>query len=160
MNTDFEIEKAVAFTGHRNMTQDGNVIRLRLANAIEDLYNRGARYFISGFALGFDMMAAEEVIRFKQTHADVKLVAAIPFRGQSAKFPWEEKNRYDRLVQQADLTAVLSEWYFKGCLLERDAWMVSKASSVIAYYDGSIGGGTYYTVNRAARLHRHLVNIF
>ncbi|MBR5282008.1 MAG: DUF1273 family protein, partial [Alistipes sp.] len=62
----------VAFTGHRSYNGSADE---RLAALLEELYGRGYRRFLTGMAWGFDLAAAEAVIRLKQSHEDVQLIA-------------------------------------------------------------------------------------
>ena len=105
-----------AFTGHRFV--DASLrehVRKRLTSAVHDAYGNGIRNFISGFAIGFDMMAAEEVVSLKQTHPDITLIAAIPFKGQASRFSSYDRKRYDKLLEAADEVIVLSDRYYPRC---------------------------------------------
>ena len=74
----FSRAATAAFTGHRFVdAAQREHVKKRLSNAVLDAYGHGIRNFISGFAIGFDMMAAEEVVSLKQTHPDITLIAAI-----------------------------------------------------------------------------------
>ena len=93
----FSRAATAAFTGHRFV--DASLrehVKKRLTRAVLDAYGNGIRNFISGFAIGFDMMAAEEVVSLKQTHPDITLIAAIPFKGQASRFSFYDRKRYDR----------------------------------------------------------------
>ena len=150
-----------AFTGHRfiDASQKEHVKKL-LSNAVLDAYGHGIRNFISGFAIGFDMMAAEEVVSLKQTYPDITLTAAVPFKGQACRFNFYDRKRYDRLLEMADEVIVLSESYYPRCFLERDVFMVKNSSLLIANYDGRRKGGTFYTIERAKEQSIPVVNVF
>src|SRR5574344_3066441 len=75
----FSRAATAAFTGHRFL--DASVrehVRKRLTRAVLDAYGNGIRNFISGFAIGFDMMAGEVVVSLKQGYPDITLTAAVP----------------------------------------------------------------------------------
>lgn len=150
-----------AFSGHRfiDASQREHVMK-RLSNAVLDAYGNGIRNFISGFAIGFDMMAAEVVVSLKQTYLDITLTAAIPFNGQASRFSFYDRKRYDRLLKEADEVIVLSDSYYPRCFLERDEFMVNNASSLIAYYDGREKGGTFFTIRKAMAQNIPIVNVF
>ena len=77
--------KAVAFTGHREISHNHQEqVRERLKEAVLQAIRQGANKFYCGMALGFDMMAAEEVLSLKLSIPMLKLVAVVPFKGQSA----------------------------------------------------------------------------
>ena len=83
----FSRAATAAFTGHRfiDASQKEHVKKL-LSNAVLDAYGHGIRNFISGFAIGFDMMAAETIVSLKRSYPDIALIAAIPFKEQACRF--------------------------------------------------------------------------
>ena len=120
----------------------------------------GIRNFISGFAIGFDMMAAEAIVSLKRSYPDIILIAAIPFKGQASRFSFYDRKRYDRLLEVADEVIVLSESYYPRCFLDRDEFMVNNSSKLIGYYDGREKGGTFYTIRKAMAQNIPIVNVF
>ena len=75
---------SVAFSGHRTIAENcKDEIRKKLRGKIRLLYAMGFTNFLCGMALGFDMLAAEEVISLKAELPKLKLIAVIPFEGQS-----------------------------------------------------------------------------
>ncbi len=148
----------LCFTGHRYYT-GGAEDESRLAQALETAFADGYRVFVSGMAEGFDLAAAEAVLRLKERHADVVLVAAVPFRRQAAKYGAEERRRYERILSLADEAVILSEHYDYGCYYVRDDWMTERSSRLVCWYDGS-DGGTRYTVRSALGRGVEIVNIY
>lgn len=150
-----------AFTGHRYIdARKRQRVKETLKRQIVEAYGQGFRNFMSGFALGFDMMAAETVVSLRETCPGIILTAAIPFKGQPTYFSSYDKRRYNRLLCLADEVMVLSETYFPRCFLERDEFMVSHSSFLIAYYDGRERGGTFYTVKKAREQGLPVANVF
>ena len=135
--TKFDKAVSAAFTGHRfyNFSQQ-EVIRERLTKAILEAYEHGISNFISGFAIGIDLMAAQIVQSLKPSCPGITLTAAIPFRGQADRFKPSDKVVYDGLMASADEVIILSEYYYTRCFLDRDEFMVENASLLIAFYDG------------------------
>lgn len=79
-NNSFDRAKSAAFTGHRYYDfSRKEIIRQRLSRAIVEAYDNGFRNFISGFATGIDLMAAQTVQSLKLSHPGMVLTAAIPF---------------------------------------------------------------------------------
>ena len=157
----FSRAATAAFSGHRFIdASQREHVKKRLSSAVLDAYGNGIRNFISGFAIGFDMMAAEVVAALKQTHPDITLTAAIPFNGQASRFGFYDRKRYDRLLEVADEVIMLSDSYYPRCFLERDEFMVNNASCLIAYYDGREKGGTFYTIRKATAQNIPIVNVF
>lgn len=124
------------------------------------LFSLGFRKFVSGMALGFDMLAAEEVIKLKEELKGVKLVAVIPYRGQSGRWAPFQRERYQRILNEVDEEIVLSEGYYNGCLLKRNDYMLAHASGIIAYYDGKPKGGTFYTCRKARLKGLDIINLY
>ena len=157
----FSKVKSVAFTGHRSVpyAQKG-IVRFRLQNAVKKFYNNGYRIFYCGMAVGFDLLAAEVVLSLKEELKDIKLVAAVPFKKQYFKFSREDKKRYFEVLQKVDEVIILSEEYYKGCLLRRNDFMLENSSGLIAFYNGEQKGGTYYTCKRAEERRMPVLNIY
>ena len=149
----FDRTVSAAFTGHRFYDfSQREFIQERLTSAISEAYDHGIRNFISGFALGIDLMAAQLVQSLKCNLPGISLTAAIPFEGQAERY-----NIYDKL---ADKVIVLSDCYYPSCFLDRDEFMVENASYLIAYYDGREKGGTYYTVKKARARGIPIINVY
>ena len=157
----FDRTVSAAFTGHRfyDFSQK-EFIQERLTSAISEAYDHGIRNFISGFALGIDLMAAQLVQSLKCDLPGISLTAAIPFEGQAERYNIYDKRVYRRLLELADKVIVLSDYYYPRCFLDRDEFMVENASYLIAYYDGREKGGTYYTVKKARARGIPIINVY
>lgn len=105
----------------------------------------GVDTFLSGMARGFDLIAAEVVLKLKETNPHIKLIACVPCRGQEKYFREEDKIQYFSVLERCDEVKVLSEKYYKGCMLTRNRYMVDNSCKLIAY-DRNSDGGTEYTV--------------
>lgn len=157
----FDRTVSAAFTGHRFYDFSQRVfIQERLTSAISEAYDHGIRNFISGFALGIDLMAAQLVQSLKCNLPGISLTAAIPFAGQAERYNIYDKRVYGRLLELADKVIVLSDCYYPRCFLDRDEFMVENASYLIAYYDGREKGGTYYTVKKARARGIPIINVY
>ncbi len=157
----FDRTVSAAFTGHRFYDfSQREFIQERLTSAISEAYDHGIRNFISGFALGIDLMAAQLVQSLKCNLPGISLTAAIPFEGQAERYNIYDKRVYRRLLELADKVIVLSDCYYPSCFLDRDEFMVENASYLIAYYDGREKGGTYYTVKKARARGIPIINVY
>lgn len=157
----FDRTVSAAFTGHRFYDFSQRVfIQERLTSAISEAYDHGIRNFISGFALGIDLMAAQLVQSLKCNLPGISLTAAIPFAGQAERYNIYDKRVYRRLLELADKVFVLSDCYYPRCFLDRDEFMVENAAYLIAYYDGREKGGTYYTVKKARARGIPIINVY
>ena len=156
-----EKSKSLAFTGHRTVpVERQNEIRARLVEVVSVACKSGITCFYSGMAMGFDLMAAEAVLSLKGRYPNIRLIAVVPFRRQSCRWPSIEKERYQKIISQADRVIVLSEYYFKGCLLRRNDFMLEHSCGVIAFYDGKPYGGTFYTCREALKKGMDIVNLY
>lgn len=142
--------KTCAFTGHRHLPSSSvNSLSDLLSRGIAYVYSEGVRDFYAGGALGFDMLAEEEVIRFRQSHPDVRLHLLLPHRGQAERWSFSEVRRYHRLLSEADSVTYLSDYYYDGVMRERNQALIDAADVCIAYLVS--GGGTAQTVAMAKR---------
>ena len=139
--------KSCAFTGHRDFLEDLNYSLLD--SVIENLIKTGTEVFYCGMAVGFDLSAAETVIKLKEVY-DVKLIACIPCPEQSFNFSESNLRRYERIIKNSDEVIYISPHYFEGCMLKRDRFMVDNCDVLVCYLRKN-NGGTYYTVNYAKR---------
>ena len=126
-----------------------------LTEQIKAAVDRGYDYFISGFAEGVDLMAAEIVIALKRDGYEISLEAAMPAMNQTEG--WEDLSRgiYYMLLDQADRRVCVDKTMNKYSCLRRDEYMVDQSDLVIAVFDGK-KGGTAYTVNYARKKNRDL----
>ena len=156
---EFDVSKTIAFTGHRDFRMDEQELTEKLTKAIREEYRNGFRVFITGMAQGFDLLAAEAVIELKKMHDNILLVCAIPFRGQENRYSPQDKQRYFMVLNAADEAEYLSEGYYDGCFLRRNDYMLENSSALIAHFDDSKKSGTGYTIRRAQRAGKQVVNL-
>lgn len=150
----FMEERVCAFTGHRNASGlDYNL----LDKVIYDLIKTGTKKFISGMALGFDIAAAQSVLAYKKEY-DISLVACIPCGNQSARFKEKDKILYNSVLGKCDEVITLSSEYYKGCMQERDRFMVDNCDIVVCYLRRNFGG-TFYTVNYARKKGKKIIEL-
>lgn len=142
-----DITKSVAFTGHRSeriLQVRMLYLYLDIVSQVRRLYSLGYRYFLSGMAEGFDLLAAQAVADLKMKYTDIRLIAVVPFRRQSDRYRPENKSLYDRIMKTADETVILREDYCKGCFHHRNDYLIDNSEIVLAYWDKHPYGGTYY----------------
>ena len=157
---DYKKAKSVAFTGHRCIPfEELTTLRDAAKTKVKLLYAMGITDYYCGMAIGFDLLAAEVVLSLKTTLPKLRLVAVVPYRGQSDAWSKIEQERHAAVLAKADEVIVLSERYFKGCLLRRNDFMLSHVCGVVAYFDGQPKGGTFYTCREARRKHLDIINL-
>ena len=108
-------------------------------------------------AAGFDIWAAEAVIRAR-AHHDIRLLCAVPHDHQSDRFPPSWKKRYNVCLVNSDAVRVFASNYFSGCFSVRNRFMVDSSSLLICYFDGQ-AGGTAQTVHYAQSSGLHIINL-
>ncbi len=160
----------VSFTGHRPDKIAGYhssprevevALRRALAEEIVRLSAEGADTFVSGMAPGFDLWAADEVLRLRgegRIGSDVRLVLAVPYPKFERSFAKEWHPLYHFVEESADEIVYLSQGYHHGCYHRRNDYLAEQADVVVAYYEGS-KGGTHYTLRKAAQWGKTIVNL-
>jgi uncharacterized phage-like protein YoqJ len=110
-------------------------------------------------ALGFDMMAAEAVLRAKNNHPEIKLIAVLPFPQQSEKFSPSSKSRYQSILQQADNVVITSNEYTSaGVYHIRNKYLVEHCSVIVSYYNNT-PGGTQKTIEMGRKIGLPIISI-
>ena len=144
-----------AFTGHRVLDSrfDVNLLDRVILNLIKS----GARNFFCGMATGFDMLAAEIVLKYKESYP-VRLCACIPCEDQSKFYSTKDKERYKNILCASDEKIVFSTQYVNGCMQERDRFLVDNCDVLLCYLRKKYGG-TYYTVNYAKTQDKKIIEI-
>ena len=121
-----ERERTCCFTGHRIIP--AKVIpqlKEELEQTVTELIHRGVTQFVTGGALGFDTLAAEEVLCQRKTHPNIRLHLMMPCKGQEKKWRLGDRMRYQRITRQADEVTCLAEEYYDGCMLKRNREMIN-----------------------------------
>lgn len=145
-----------SFSGHRKLNGtdfDGEL----LERVILDLIKTGTKVFYSGMALGFDMIAAECVIKYKNEYG-VKLIACLPCRNQSERFGERNKERYENIIKECDEVVVLSEYYHKGCMFVRNRYLADNCDVLVCFLRND-RGGTSYTVRYAEEKGKNIIYV-
>ncbi|MFR9579696.1 MAG: SLOG family protein [Rikenellaceae bacterium] len=163
-------EKTIAFTGNRNLTSpDGRPLpelKAAICNRLMELLEReyldnGINTFISGMALGFDLLCATVVVELKRKYPEIRLVAALPFIEQADKYPPSELSQYRHLIDQADFTIAIGGYtYTNQAYHDRNDFMLTNASKIIAYHNGKARSGTGSTLRKAEELGVGVVNLY
>lgn len=145
------------FTGHRSQKlpwkfneEDPRCLEMKLntKNAIIEAIQNGYKNFISGMALGFDMICAEIILELKKKYPDIKLICALPCKGQEKVWSNTVQQRYRNILKKADKIRCVYNKYEEGCMQERNQYMVNNSSLIIALFNGA-NGGTKQTIEYA-----------
>ena len=153
-------EYICCFTGHRDLTKrHASRLPIELNKILEELYEKGARIFRSGGALGFDTAAALAVIELRKKHPDVKLHMVLPCRDQDKLWSLRSKMLYRRILRKSDEITYVADKYTRDCMLDRNRRMVDGSHVCVAYYNGG-SGGTGYTYSYAKRKGIKIFNLY
>ena len=138
-----------SFTGHRTIP-DGmtNYLFQRIKDGVNYLYCQEIRTFLTGGALGFDSLAAEAVIECRKECPDIRLIIVAPCKDQEKKWGIKDKIRYYLIKKAADDVICLSDHYYRGCMHQRNRYLVDHSAACICYLTEDTGG-TAYTVGYA-----------
>lgn len=160
------ISKTVAFTGYRadklrKSNSDPKFLESlagELETTILGLYQNGYDTFLSGMCDGFDLLAAEAVLRLQWHFPQMRLIPVIPFQGQELSFSERDKERFRVIYNLSPRTILISEDYHRGVYFRRNDFLIEHASMVVCYFDGQ-WGGTMYTVNLATLKKIPIINL-
>ena len=163
----FKMRGDTLFVGHSAGTTPAETLAERLDRQLDRLLAAGYDTFLCGMAEGFDLEAAEAVLRLKtrnlpvsgQESHPIRLVAVVPYLRQASHFTPTDRNRYKEVMRQADKRILLSELYHAGCFHVRNDYLVDHASLLLCYYNGT-KGGTQYTVRRALKAGISILNLY
>ncbi len=139
----------VCFTGHRIIPKkDLAPLLTAIRETVRGLLAGGAEEFLTGGALGFDTLVAEEVLRQKRDFPHAKLVLVLPCRDQAARWTPGQRETYTAILEKADRVECLFEKYVPGCMHIRNRYLVDHADVCVAYLQNE-KSGTAYTVHYA-----------
>lgn len=146
------------FTGHRPKNLPWGykekgvkffIFKNKLKKIIKQSIKAGYVYFISGMALGIDILCAEIILKLKTKHYNIKLECAIPCKNQTEKWKTESIDRYNKILTLADkITYTSNSNYYNGCMQKRNKYMIDSSNLLIAVFNGS-NGGTKQTIDYA-----------
>lgn len=154
----FEGRTACCFTGHRpkglpdggaESSPDFQALKHNLLHCVEEAVACGVTTFLAGGAAGFDTLAAESVLTWKERYyPELRLVLALPGKNQANAFDPSMRVRYERILEAADEVHYASESGGNWAMLARNRYLVEHADCCIAYLK-NMSGGTLYTINYA-----------
>jgi uncharacterized phage-like protein YoqJ len=154
-----KLKNACCFTGHRKIPEDAAERLIgRVTAQINELYVGGITTFLAGGAVGFDTLAAQEVIRCRDAGMGIRLTLVIPCRDQASRWKQEDIVIYERVKELADDTVCLSEHYYRGCMQRRNRYLVDNSDICVCYLTKA-SGGTAYTVKYAESKGKTVLNL-
>ena len=175
----FENDKseALCFTGHREKSippfnnsekyRDITYFALKqlLSRYIDIAVRSGYRCFISGFAEGIDLWAAEYILRRKKEGADISLIGAVPYLHHADFFNRSSLDLLRFAEQNADTVVLVNQNpdaqysispvndnQSKNLYRDRNYFMVENSSAIIAFLNENLKwSGSHQTFNYAKK---------
>lgn len=164
-----EMKKSVAFTGYRPsklpflndpFCDEYRKLRSALYEEYEKLVLRDYKFFLTGGAMGCDLMAAEVILELRNKYGRRRVAheLCLPCINHDEKFDENSKRRLEEIKKKSMVTYVTNEEYTSGCMQKRNKYMVNTSSILVAVYDG-LSGGTKNTVEYAKRKGKKMIVI-
>lgn len=161
-------KKVACFTGHRpqsipylwneTSTQSLKLKENLKRSIIELIENHGVSHFISGMAIGVDMIAAEIVLEIKKKYPEITLECALPCETQANNWTENYRDRYFSIIEMSDKETLLQTHYSRDCMHKRNRYMVDNSDYVIAVWNG-LPSGTGKTVLYAKENNKQIIQI-
>ena len=90
-------QESCCFTGHRQIAPaDEPTLKAALKEQAIRLIGHGVTHFYCGGALGFDTLAAACILELKKQNSDIRLLLALPCRGQEKYYNKYTKDKLGR----------------------------------------------------------------
>ena len=142
--------RGCCFTGHWAIPeQETNDVLSKIRACVDRLYSEdGISTFYAGGCTGFDTLAAQAVLEYREDHSGARLVVVVPYRDQSRRWSQYEKAEYESIKGLASEVVFLADHYFNGCMHQRNRYMVDRSSVCVCYLTRD-KGGTASTVKYA-----------
>ena len=148
-------EHTSCVTGHRDIPVDKiQYVQMQLRQELLQAIQSGYTHFISGFAVGVDLIFAGIVADLKHEYP-ITPEAAIPYQDR-VKSP---DKTFQCLLKECDIVKVHTGRYSKSCFMVRNRYMIDCSSLVIAVHDGRKSGGTAATIKYALQMERDIREI-
>lgn len=161
--------KTLCFTGHRpgglpfgenTLSPRFLLFQTKLLQLIDDKIKDGYDTFLTGCAMGADLIAADAVLKWRlTTYPDLRLICVEPFPDYAARWTGYWREKYERVTNSADEVISTGEVYTPACYDVRNRYMVDNSQALIAIYNGSETGGTYNTIRYAMKCGREITVI-
>lgn len=148
-----------AFSGHRQINiSHCALLPARLSEVTDMLIASGVKRFLSGGAMGFDLIAADAVLSKRDQGADISLSMYLPCIDQAERWGLALRQEYERILSLADEVVYVSKEYTRFCMHERNRRLVDDSEILLCYLTRE-RGGTASTKEYAEARQRKIINI-
>jgi uncharacterized phage-like protein YoqJ len=146
---------------NKRVEQHHNRIRASMMDIVNQWHRESGHVdFISGMALGADILFAEAVLEVKKMDLPVRLIAAVPFAGQERNWPAKSQARFRGVLSRADHVEIVSSGAYSPKKMQiRNVWMVDRSMVVLAIWDGAKHGGTWNCIQYALQQGKWVVQL-
>ena len=150
---------ACFFSGHRTIGTD---VLMHITDAAEEevrkLADEGFDVFLCGGARGFDLFAANAVLRVQKAFPSIRLVMCLPCPEQTRGWSDTDRRLHDAICARGEVYCISPE-YDDNCMKKRNRFLVDHAAVGIAYYTGAYRSGTGQTVRYAEKKGISVINL-
>lgn len=152
-------EVTACFSGHRpeKLPDRGNsnsqitkVIKSLIKQEIDIALADGYTDFIVGMARGIDLWAGEILTDMICIGVPLKTIAVYPYRGYNSRLRGMELWASGRILGKASEIIYLNDEYYRGCMRERNRYMIDRSSRLIAVVS-DFRSGTGQTISYAKK---------
>ena len=137
MNTAF-------ITGHRHINY--RIVSEGIHQLTDRAIERGFTTFLSGMAIGTDLLAAQI---WSERYLTWK--AILPCSDQSRLWTYKQQILYRKLLTKATEIKILYPQYKQGVMQGRDQYLVKNSQLCLAVWDGRETGGAFLTIEMARK---------
>lgn len=166
LNIKYKENGVVCFTGNRptslpwKYNEDCELckeFKHRLKDVLLKCISFGYRRFITGMAMGFDIICAELILELKIEGNDIDLECAVPCLNQTRGWKNDYQIRYQNILDKANNVLFTSNYaYFDGCYMIRNRYMVDSADLVLGCQLKQ-SSGTKMTIQYAEKINKQLI---
>lgn len=164
--------RSVAFTGYRPEklpfgydfeSEAAKKLKRSLYFEYEKLFRRDFKFFLTGGAMGSDLMAADVILELKKEYkrysGGALCLLCLPCHEHCRNWCKEELEHLEKLLSDDVVAFYVSDKpYYNGCMQVRNQYMVDTSAVLLSVYDGK-PGGTRNTLEYAQRLKRKIITI-
>jgi uncharacterized phage-like protein YoqJ len=163
------------FTGHRklgavyynrhNPSTEWHTLKQYMDQVVRQMHEMPyyVDHFISGLAIGVDMLGAESVNDVRMLgnlNTPIKLTGAMPFPSQPNKWPEHTRQHWQEICAMCDqVVAVSQDPYHPSKMQIRNQWMVDSSDYVIAVWNGIKYGGTWNCMSYALKQNKPVLAV-
>ena len=154
------------FSGHRpeklpfniNHAVSEDTFKTFIYLHIHEAYEAGYRTFITGMARGFDIIAAQTVLKYRRRFSvkdKISLIGVSPFSDEIHRLYGQDLYNYQMISESCDEMIYLRRDYKQGCFHTRNRFMVDHSSLLIcACTDPKSGTGSTikYAMKKGLRI--------